>query len=96
MLDLHLLGNPDNLFGRMELIEYTGVNGADLFPRLLAPATGILNCGFKLSGIEEFRNRAIAAGFSVTEHTLSDLIFGSGVLLSLISPAGFRLYIQSA
>lgn len=96
VLDLHLLGDPDNLFGRMELIEYTGINGANLFPRCTAPAAGILNCGFKTNAIKEFQQQAVAAGFAVTEHPGNRLIFGSGELLSLSSPAGFRLYIQSA
>lgn len=94
VLDLHLLGAPDNLFGRMELIEYVGVNGDDCFVRAVPPATGILRCGFTVASIDEFIGRAKGQGLTLTSPIEVDAIFGVGPIIQLTSPAGLQLEVR--
>lgn len=49
-LDIRILGETGQPFGQMELITYTGVSGADLYPKAKAPATGILAVDFAAIG----------------------------------------------
>jgi hypothetical protein len=93
VLDLHILGEPQNLFGRMELIEYVGVCGTDLFAAAIPPATGILGCGFEVESLDAFRNNAVADGIIVRNMPESDLLFGRGYLQELSSPAGLAIQI---
>ena len=94
VLDLHLLGAPDNLFGRMELIEYIGVNGANRFERAVPPATGILGCGFFTDSLEKFSNGAAAYDIPVIAKMKTDAIFGNGEVIQLASPAGLRIWMH--
>jgi catechol 2,3-dioxygenase-like lactoylglutathione lyase family enzyme len=93
VLDLHLLGDPKSLFGRMELIEYVGVGGADLFSVALPPATGILGCGFVVRSLEAFSKLASANEIDVRSLPESDLLYGRGRLMKLSSPAGLAIQI---
>jgi len=91
VLDLHLLGDEDNLFGRMELIEYVGVDGESRFERAVPPAAGILRCGFIVPSREDFVERVKANGCEIVTDTRADTLVGSGRLLGLVSPAGLQL-----
>jgi len=90
-LDLRLLGGSGNLFGRMELIEYVGVAGEDLFRPAKPPARGILRCGFSVGSEDEFAARAAAQGIAIHREIEVDVIFGRGRLVELSSPAGLRI-----
>lgn len=91
VLDLHLLGDPDNLLGRMELIEYVGVQGNNRFTRAVPPATGILRCGFRVAELEPLMLRLAGAGIGVTEPQEVELIVGKGRLMQLLSPGGLHI-----
>jgi len=91
ILDLHLLGCPDNLFGRMELIEYRGVTGDNRFTRAKAPATGILGCGFSVNSLDSFVARANAQNVSILRSVEADTIFATGPMVELQSPAGLQI-----
>jgi len=91
VLDLYLLGGPDNLFGRMELIEYVGVNGDNRFARARPPATGILSCGFRVASLDEFADSALALGSAVTGRMKNSAIFGEGEVAHIRSPAGLQI-----
>jgi catechol 2,3-dioxygenase-like lactoylglutathione lyase family enzyme len=93
VLDLHLLGHPDTMFGRMELIEYKGVKGVNRFERAVPPATGILRCGFKVAALDRFITRAEQQGITITRSLQIDAIFGAGKMIELTSPAGLELQI---
>jgi len=99
VLDLHLLGGPDNLFGRMELIEYVRVNGDDRFSHAHPPATGILHCGFRADSLQDFAASAQAHGVSIDGDSgvsESDLIYGKSRVLEMHSPAGLRIYVHQS
>jgi hypothetical protein len=94
VLDLHLLGEPDNLYGRMELIEYVGVECANCFERAVAPATGILSCGFMVESLDDLGRDAAGLNVTITREKKKDLIFGSGEVAKLVSLAGLRIWLQ--
>ena len=41
-LDMHILGDRDDALGRIELVQYVGVDGTDLYARARPPACGFL------------------------------------------------------
>lgn len=63
-LDIRILGEATKPLGQMELITYTGVAGEDLYPRAVAPATGILAVDFG-PGTDRGKTRFSPAGFRV-------------------------------
>jgi catechol 2,3-dioxygenase-like lactoylglutathione lyase family enzyme len=94
VLDLHLLGEPDNLFGRMELIEYVGVKGANCFERAVVPATGILSCGFMVESLDDFISDAVKLNVTINRKNKKKLLFGSGEVAALVSPAGLKIWLH--
>lgn len=96
VLDLHLLGEPDNLFGRMELIEYVGVSGTDLFTHARPPATGIMSCGFEVASLDEFLALAKKNSLATEICEPAKLLPGNGAMVRLSSPAGFSIYVRRA
>jgi len=96
VLDLHLLGGPDNLFGRMELIEYTGIHGDNRFARAQPPATGILSCGFNVDSLDEFAGKAAGLDFAVSGRMQADVIFATGEVAQMMSPAGLHIWLNQS
>jgi catechol 2,3-dioxygenase-like lactoylglutathione lyase family enzyme len=96
VLDLHLLGEQDNLFGRMELIEYVGVQGDNRFVRARPPATGILSCGFRVASLDEFARQAAEIGSAVSGRTKTDTLFAKGEVAQLTSPAGLQICLHQS
>jgi len=96
VLDMRLLGDPDNLFGRIELISYEDWPGADRFQLAVPPATGILGCSIQVSSISAIRNRAAQHAIAVSSASTVDLLTGSGRYATLHSPAGLRIELFEA
>ena len=94
-LDMRLTGHPDNLFGRMELIEYEGISGANLFARAVPPATGILSAGFRVASIEAFKQHAAEQGVTIGGECEVETPFATGTVLQLCSPAGLRIEVSA-
>jgi len=94
VLDLHLLGAPDNLFGRMELIQYVGVDGDNRFERAVPPATGILRCGFVVDSADDILLRLNQLGTCVQQEIHVDAIYGKGRIVEFSSPAGLMLEVM--
>jgi len=85
-LDMRMLGKPDKLFGRMELITYEGVIGEDRFKRAAPPATGILRCGIHVSSVAAIARRM--GNSQAAELPAAATIFGNVRMLPVRSPAG--------
>ena len=90
-LDMRLCGSEDNLFGRMELIEYEGLLGENRFRRAVPPATGILRCGFIVESLDDVVTRASGMSIDVKHSGDVDAIFGNGAMALLNSPAGLQI-----
>jgi hypothetical protein len=76
------------------LIEYVGVKGANCFERAVVPATGILSCGFMVESLEDFVSEAAELNVPIIRMKKKDLLFGSGEVAKLISPAGLTIWLH--
>lgn len=94
-LDVRVFGDPAEPLGRIEVIEYQRVTGADRYPQARPPARGILHMTYRLPDIAPVRARLAAAGVAVTDHGHVAALFGAGEMISFCSPAGFRIEVQS-
>ncbi len=96
-LDMHILGDRDDWFGRVELIEYQGITGKNLYPRATAPATGALHLTYEIDNITRVLNNAKALNIDVIDlGKLRTITSGSRAhAYQLTTPAGFKLYALS-
>ena len=92
-LDMRLMGREGNFFGRVELIEYEGLEGKNRFPMAKPPALGTLHCTFAVNSLDRFVERAAKMGVEVVAHENIETIFCAGTVYSVYSPAGLRIEI---
>lgn len=88
---LRLLGGADQLYGRVELIEYEGMHGADRYPAARAPALGSLVGRFETDDLDALCARLKASGMPVRDCGTIELISGPARVAATDSPAGFGL-----
>ena len=93
-LRLCVFGTLDEPLGRIEIIEYQQVRGRNLYPRAKPPATGILHVNYQVPDLEPVRTRLRAAKMAFREYGTLSPLYGSGPILSVNSPAGFRIEVQ--
>ncbi len=90
-LDMRLMGNPDEYYGRVELIAYEGARGADLFPLARPPALGTLGCRFAVDDPDAVMQQAELMGYVAIDHGVVNSLYGRSRLLRIQSPAGFTI-----
>jgi catechol 2,3-dioxygenase-like lactoylglutathione lyase family enzyme len=93
-LDVRVFGDPAEPLGRIEVIEYQQLQGEDLYPRAMPPATGILHMNYRVPDLGPVRARLAGAGVPITEHGTVTGICGAGPVVSCRSPAGLRIEVQ--
>ena len=93
-LDVSIWGRSDSPLGQIEIIDYRGVDGANLYARARPKALGILHIGYELASLDALRRRLDAAGVEHRQHGLISTLYGAGEVLSLDSPAGMRIEIH--
>ncbi|MBM4221920.1 MAG: hypothetical protein FJ170_08240 [Gammaproteobacteria bacterium] len=93
-LRLRVFGDPAEVLGRIEIIEYQQVHGENRYPRARPPATGILHANWQVPDLEPIRARLREANLPHAEHGTVGALYGSGPVLSFFSPAGFRVEVQ--
>lgn len=93
---LKVYGDPAQPLGRIEVIEYEGTRGSNLFARARPPALGTLHVTYRIAGLAPLVERLRAAGIAVTNHGYRRLLYGAGRVMSFHSPAGFRIEVQEA
>jgi catechol 2,3-dioxygenase-like lactoylglutathione lyase family enzyme len=97
-LDIRIFGDPAYAYGRLEIVQYEGVMGADLYPRARPPARGLLSVTFFVPDVAAVLARAAAAASATTasfaapvDHGVRRTIFGEARIATLTSPAGLRI-----
>jgi catechol 2,3-dioxygenase-like lactoylglutathione lyase family enzyme len=90
-LDMRLMGREEKFFGRVELIDYQGLQGTDRFMLTKPPALGTLGCAFSVASLDRFLARAKEQGIQTVAHGRVETLFGAGPMCTLSSPAGLRI-----
>ncbi|MFZ9303899.1 MAG: hypothetical protein EB021_02920 [Gammaproteobacteria bacterium] len=96
-LDVRIFGDAAYDYGRLEIVQYEGVQSKDLYPRALPPARGLLSVTFFVPSIDTalaraaalLQERGAAAMRSAPrDHGITDTLFGRARMATLTSPAG--------
>lgn len=87
-VEMSVLGQEEQTFGRVELIQYDGAPGLDRFGRARAPALGTLHCAFRVPSVDAALDSF--AGDARRFESL-DTLFGSGPVGVIHSPSGLRI-----
>ncbi|MFW2405262.1 MAG: VOC family protein [Gammaproteobacteria bacterium] len=90
-LDISIWGRAESDFGRMEVIEYQGARGNDLYPATRPKALGILHVTYATDDLQPLRTKLAAAAIQFEEIGPASTIFSDGPMLSFRSPAGMRI-----
>jgi len=99
-LDVRIFGDRGYDYGRLEIVQYEGVQSADLYPRAKAPARGLLSVTFFVSDVAAVLERAAALQRSAgtgamraapIDHGVVTSLFGTARMATLTSPAGLRI-----
>jgi len=90
-LDVSIWGRSSNVFGDIEIIEYQGVRGKNLYPMAVPKALGILHISYAIADATALLTRLDAAGTRVTSHGYLETLSGTGRVYSFSTPAGLRI-----
>ena len=93
-LDMHILGDRHDDLGKIELVQYVGVEGTDLYPSARPPACGFLGVGFDTHDLDTLVSRAEAGTYSVELLPTVETITGGGRRVAVTSPAGWRIEVR--
>ncbi len=93
-LDVRVLGEADNEFGRMEIVDYQGVEGEDRYPRAVAPSLGTLHVRYEVASLEPLKDRLNKMSISFETFANINSLLGSGEVVVFHSPAGLRIEAQ--
>jgi hypothetical protein len=88
-LDISIIGNADNHYGRIELVQYGGAKSANLFPRTVPPARGMLSVTYIVPQLDALLARGQSMG--VKSHGAVSTVLGQGRMASATTPTGMRL-----
>lgn len=94
-LDIRIFGDRAYGYGRLEIVEYEGATGRNLYPLARPPARGLLSLTYFVPDVAAVLERAAAPGAPVgappVDHGVVRSIFGESRMATLTSPAGLRL-----
>jgi len=90
-LDVSIWGKSEEPFGQIEIVEYRGVEGADLYPRARPKSRGILHIAYTVRDIDELTALLDRSGIPWTDHGRVDTLPVRGQAIHFQSPAGLRI-----
>ncbi len=90
-LDIRILGVEENYFGRIEMVDYKGVNSVNKYPQAKPGALGVTHGTFFTTNIAEVKKRAEQHKVKMIDHGAIKTIFGTAPALTVFTPAGLRL-----
>jgi catechol 2,3-dioxygenase-like lactoylglutathione lyase family enzyme len=93
-LDVSIWGREDQPMGQMELIDYRGVDGNNLYPLAKPKALGILHITYVTDDLLSFKAHLDGLGIGWSSYGRVDTLMGSGEAISVVSPAGLRIDVQ--
>lgn len=93
-LHVSIWGSADEDFGRMELIEYRGVQGKDLYPAAKPKALGLLHVAYATDDLQPLREKLASAGVGFDEIAAGRTLYADSPMLSIRTPGGVHLYVH--
>lgn len=90
-LDVSIWGAADQPLGKVEVIDYQGVQSSNLYPKARAPALGVLHITYQTTDLVSLHQRLISMASKVVQHRAMNTIIGNGDVLTTHSPAGLRI-----
>ena len=90
-LDVSIWGTADDPLGELELIDYRGVEGNDLYPRTIPKHTGVLHITYTVNNLAEFTARLDEAGIPWETLGQRKTLSATGKFVRLQSPGGLRI-----
>lgn len=88
-LDIRILGDPNNEFGKLEIVQYEGVKSNNLYPRAKPPARGMLSITYIVDDLSSLLSRGATLG--IVDHGNVATVLGTGRMATVTSPAGLRV-----
>ncbi|MEE8308054.1 MAG: VOC family protein [Gammaproteobacteria bacterium] len=93
-LDVRVLGEEADEFGRIEIVDYQGVEGEDRYARAVAPSLGTLHIRYEVPDLVPLSTRLQDLGIPFDEISAISSLLGTGDVLVFRSPAGLRIEAQ--
>ena len=90
-LDVSIWGLASNPLGELEVIDYRGVEGNDLYPRTVPKFTGVLHLTYEVARLDEFTSLLDSAGITWTEIGQRCTLTARGSFIRVLSPGGLRI-----
>jgi hypothetical protein len=93
-LDVRVLGDEADEFGRIEIVDYQGVEGEDRYARAVAPSLGTLHIRYEVPDLAPLTTRLQNLDIPFDEIPAISSLLGTGDVLVFRSPAGLRIEAQ--
>jgi len=90
-LDVRIFGERGNLLGQMEVVDYQGAEGNNLYPLAKPKALGTLHVSYFFKDLAPLKHRLTDFGADYEENEAVETLFGSGPSITFHTPAGLRI-----
>lgn len=90
-LDVSIWGAASQPLGKMEVIDYRGVESTNLYPKARAPALGILHITYQTDQLKTLEQKLMTLDYPANIRDPLQTLIGSGQVLTTYSPAGLRI-----
>lgn len=88
-LDIRIMGDSKIDYGRIEIVQYGGVQSRNLYPLAKPPARGMLSVTYFVPEVDSILARGASLG--VRDLGEVDGVYGRGHMITATTPAGLRL-----
>lgn len=90
-LDVSIWGKADVPLGQIEVIEYRGTKGNDLYPVTVPTQLGILHVSYKVPDLAAFKQKLHSSGINAVARDYREVIYGSGPFIRFRTPSGMNI-----
>ncbi|MEO0998098.1 MAG: hypothetical protein AAFX58_11320 [Pseudomonadota bacterium] len=95
-LDVSIWGDPELPNGQIEIINYRGVDGRNLYPHARPKATGILGVSYDSAATAAIEARLRHAGIPCRRHTAVEFPERTADVIEFRSPAGLTIQVRES
>lgn len=90
-LDVSIWGNGNQPQGQIEVIEYRGTKGHNLYPVTVPTQLGILHVSYEVTDLEAFKQKLHSSGINAVARDYREVVFGSGPFIRFRTPSGMNI-----